>query len=55
MIVCLCNCLNEASIVEVINAGCQTREDVHQRLGVTVQCGSCLDYVDTLIAERSAE
>jgi len=53
--VCVCNALREAEVREAAaaNPGA-TPEEVYAILGVEPDCGSCLDYAESLISETHA-
>lgn len=50
MIVCVCNRLRCSDIEDAIGSGARSSAEVHDHLGVQVQCGSCLEWVDDMIA-----
>jgi len=52
MIVCCCNAITEREVRDLARAGARTPEEAYAALGHEPQCGSCLCYADTLIAEE---
>ena len=61
VIVCLCRNINQARVLEAIEAGAENADDVHRHHGVDVNCGCCLDAIDDMIGcsrlalQRAAE
>ncbi|HEX2525037.1 MAG TPA: hypothetical protein VHL31_01885 [Geminicoccus sp.] len=55
MIVCVCNCLNEADCERAAAArSVDAGEDLHAVMGVTVCCGRCLPTMEAIIDEVRA-
>lgn len=54
MIVCVCNCLNEAKIRDAIANHASTYEDVLQMWGCNPNCRTCEPVVTDLIEQLSA-
>ena len=54
MFVCVCNGVTETQILEAVADGVVSLEELHDRLGVASQCGSCGDHALNLIHERFA-
>lgn len=51
MIVCVCRNLNQARVLEAIEAGAARPDDVHRHHGCKASCGSCFDDIDAMIGE----
>jgi bacterioferritin-associated ferredoxin len=55
MIVCVCNCLNEADCERAAAArSVEAGEDIHALMGATVCCGRCLPTMEAIIDEVRA-
>ena len=50
VIVCVCRNLNQTKVLEAIEDGAASADDVHATCGVEVNCGCCLDTIDDMIA-----
>ncbi len=44
MIACICNNIKQSDVVEALE-GLDNPEDLHEALGTSVQCGSCLTHI----------
>ena len=55
MIVCSCNRVREAELRAVAYRGHETVDCAYRALGCAVQCGSCVDYAETIIEEVRAQ
>lgn len=52
MLVCLCNGLNEASLREAVRSCASGAvSDVYAALGCEVNCGTCISFAETIIAD----
>ena len=51
MYVCICNGVTDRQIREAVASGATSLEDLHDRLGVASQCGSCGEHALSLIHE----
>lgn len=51
----ICHCLNisEADIVDAINKGAKTLDDVQDATGAGSACGSCLSDIEELLEKHS--
>lgn len=48
-LVCRCFDVEKAAIIAAINEGCQTVDDVKDRLGVTGHCAACRPDIEDLV------
>lgn len=44
MYVCICNPVTDAQVLEAIQSGCRSLDDLQARLGVASMCGRCSEY-----------
>lgn len=49
MFVCLCSGVTENQIIEAVKAGEDSIEALSEKLGLGMQCGSCITYTQDLI------
>ena len=54
MYVCICAGVTERRVEAEIRAGATTEDELAERCGVGVGCGSCLDRVCALLENRPA-
>jgi len=54
MIVCVCNVINCAAVREQIAKGAASAECVYRALGITPQCRTCSDCIESMIDDFSA-
>lgn len=54
MYVCLCNCVNDRRVAEVVEQGATTVEAVGEACGAGTGCGSCKDEIEKVIARVQA-
>ena len=52
MFVCLCSGITEKQIIEAVKAGESSIEALSARLGVGMNCGSCINYTQDLIQQH---
>ncbi len=50
MIVCSCNAIRETEVRSAARRGCPCPDSAYRALGCQVECGSCRDYAEELIA-----
>ena len=51
MFVCICNGITDSEIREALADGDTSLEELHDRLGVASQCGSCSEHALSMIHE----
>ncbi|MGD2132719.1 MAG: (2Fe-2S)-binding protein [Maricaulaceae bacterium] len=54
MIVCVCRNLNQAKVLEAIEAGVDRAHAVHRHCGTKADCGCCLDSIKDMIDGAAA-
>jgi bacterioferritin-associated ferredoxin len=54
MIVCICNRLNEAKVINAIADGAASPDQVYAYCGVKKVCGTCQETIEALAQERAA-
>lgn len=52
MYVCICAAVTDAQVRGCIDAGAESVEEIGRRCEAGVQCGSCLDWLDTMLDEQ---
>ena len=55
MILCSCNAIREDEVRAAARRGCPCADSAYRSLGCDVQCGSCRDHAEELIAEERAQ
>ncbi len=53
MYVCVCNGVTDKEIRKAVARGAGTLQELHDRLGVASQCGSCAEHAMSLIEDHS--
>ena len=53
MYVCICNGITDKEIRKAVASGAGSLEELHDRLGVASQCGSCAEHAMSLIEDAS--
>ena len=54
MYVCLCHGITEANVREAARSGAASARDVYEHHGVRPGCGTCAEYLRSLIEEQRA-
>jgi len=52
MYVCVCNAIRESELRHAARRGEGDAEALYETLGCQVQCGTCLDEADEIVAEE---
>ena len=52
MYVCFCAAVSSATVVQAIDAGARTVEEVGDRCGAGTMCGGCHDTIRTVLASH---
>ncbi len=55
MYVCLCKAITDQDVLEAIDAGAQSAEELSDQLGVGTGCGCCQEMTVELVNQRLAE
>ncbi len=53
MYICVCKQISEKQIISEINNGAKNFEAIQKKLGVSSECGSCLDCVLDVLVEHT--
>lgn len=55
MYVCLCNAITDKQVIEAVDAGATSVQELGDRLGVGTCCGCCVEMTLELVDARLAE
>ncbi|WP_315862769.1 (2Fe-2S)-binding protein [Trichothermofontia sichuanensis] len=44
MYVCICNPVTDTQVLQAIESGCRSLDDLQAKLGVASMCGRCSEY-----------
>ena len=53
MYVCICNGISDKEIRKAVAAGAGTLQELHDRLGVASQCGTCAEHAVRIIEDTA--
>lgn len=54
MYICICNAITEKTVIEAVNNGASTLEDLQAELGVASCCGCCAQTASEYLPQGSA-
>ena len=55
MYVCLCSAVTTDQIIKCVRSGSKDLDSVTKKLGVGLNCGSCIDMISDLIANTASQ
>jgi bacterioferritin-associated ferredoxin len=55
MILCLCEAVPARKVLEVIDAGARSLDEIEKQCGAGRDCGSCHQRLGEMLAERSSQ
>lgn len=53
MYVCICNGISDKEIRKAVAAGAGTLQELHDKLGVASQCGTCAEHAMSIIDDHT--
>ncbi len=53
MYICICNAITDKQILEAQSKGCDSIDDIMQKLGVGDSCGKCIIKAESLLIENA--
>lgn len=54
-LVCICNFVEEKEIIELLNKGANSTEDIQNFIKAGTTCGRCLPEIDQLVKNQNKE